>query len=107
MAGANDNVTVRVRRYSPAAGFSWSTYTIPYEQRMSVLTALRWIYENLDPTLTIRQEQCGRGLCTVCNVKLGGRTQKACTVPVNPGDELVVEPHNPRKVLRDMVCANE
>ena len=107
MAAANGNVTVRVRRYSPSAGFDWSTYTVPYEQRMSVLTVLRWIYENLDPTLTIRQDQCGRGICTVCNVRLGGKLQKACTVPVNPGDELVVEPQNPRKVLRDLVCANE
>ena len=101
------HVTVKVRRYSPASGFGWSEYQVPYEDRMSALTALRWIYANLDPTITFRQQQCGRGICNVCLVKCGGKVQKTCALPLRPGDEIVLEPQNPRKVLRDLVCAND
>jgi len=80
-------------------------YVVPYRQRLSVFTLLREIYEKQDPTLAFRNQQCGRGLCGNCHIRVGlnGKMTKGCTIPLKPGDHVVIEPLSRQKVIRDLV----
>ena len=83
-------------------------YVVPYRHRMSVFTIQREIYEHHDPTLAFRNQQCGRGICGVCRcwVEINGQKKKlvkGCTVPLKPGDHIVIYPSNEDKLIRDLV----
>lgn len=81
------------------------TYIVPYTHRMSVFTLLREIYEKQDQSLAFRNQQCGRGICGTCQYRIGlnGKIVKGCTIPLNPGDHVVIDPYNEKKVVRDLV----
>lgn len=100
-------ITADIFRFDPAqdAEPRIQRYVVPYSQRLSVFTLLREIYEKQDPTLAFRNQQCGRGLCGNCHIRVGvnGKMTKGCTVPLKPGDHVVVEPLNRQKVIRDLV----
>ena len=83
-------------------------YVVPYRHRMSVFTLLREIYEHQDPTIAFRNQQCGRGICGTCHckVELNGQKKKSvkgCTIPLKPGDNLVIIPYSKDKLIRDLV----
>jgi len=80
-------------------------YIVPYYHRLSVFTLLREIYESQDPTLAFRNQQCGRGICGSCRIRVGvnGKIQKGCTIPLKPGDHVIIEPSHQEKVIRDLV----
>lgn len=85
-------------------------YVIPYRRRMSVFTALREIYEHQDRTVAFRNQQCGRGICGTCRVRVElarlsftDKGIKACAIPLEPGDHIVVRPAYESRVIRDVV----
>ena len=73
---------------------------------MTVQTLLRYIYENLDPTLAFRDYRCGSGLCNTCLVRVNGKTKRSCETLVPQGEELQIEPASGR-VIRDLVTELE
>lgn len=100
-------ITAEIFRFDPSQDDTprMQSYTVPYTHRMSVFTLLREIYEKQDPTLAFRNQQCGRGLCGNCHVQVGlnGKIAKGCTIPLKPGDHVVIEPYHKEKVIRDLV----
>lgn len=98
-----------VYRYDPTADTEprIQQYEVPCQRRMSVLSVLRHIYEEIDPTLAFRNYHCSRGICNTCRINLNGRQVKACSVPVRPGDHLVIRPFQEKRVIRDLVCYDE
>lgn len=100
-------IRAEVFRFDPSsdAAPTMRQYTVPYTHRMSVFTLLREIYENQDSTLAFRNQQCGRGICGTCQLRVGvnGKVVKGCTIPLNPGDHVVIEPYSQKKVIRDLV----
>jgi len=102
-----DPVKADIFRFDPSkdAEPRVQEYIVPYSHRLSVFTLLREIYEKQDPTLAFRNQQCGRGLCGNCQIRVGvnGKMTKGCTVPLKPGDHVVIEPQNRQKVIRDLV----
>ena len=86
---------------------SYQRFLVPSDHRMNVVSVLQFIRENLDPTFVYRTYRCTRGICNSCRVRLNGRVVKACSVPVRPGDHLILEPHNNGNVIRDLVCKDE
>jgi succinate dehydrogenase / fumarate reductase iron-sulfur subunit len=77
-------------------------FEVPYSKAMTLQTMLRYIYENLDPTLAFRDFRCGRGTCNTCLVKVNGRVKRMCETPVQPGQEVLLEPA-PGQVIKDLV----
>jgi len=65
-------VTLDLVRFNPATGEDSSVqrYVLPYRRRLSIFTALREIYELQDPTIAFRNQQCGRGICGTCRVRV-------------------------------------
>ncbi len=100
-------VTAEIFRFDPTkdAEPRMQTYVVPYRHRMSIFTLLREIYEKQDPTLAFRNQQCGRGICGTCHVRVGvnGKLTKGCKVPLDPGSHVIVQPFSQAKVIRDLV----
>lgn len=102
-----DPITAQVFRFDPSRDVEphMQTYVVPYTHRMSIFTLLREIYEKQDPTLAFRNQQCGRGICGTCHVRIGvnGKATKGCSVPLEPGSEVIIQPYNQKKIIRDLV----
>ena len=100
-------IVAEIFRFDPAVDKEprMQTYIVPYSHRMSVLTLLREIYEKQDSTLAFRNQQCGRGICGTCHVRIGveGKLTKGCSVPLEPGSKIIIRPANEAKVIRDLV----
>ncbi|MEW6265101.1 MAG: 2Fe-2S iron-sulfur cluster-binding protein [Thermodesulfobacteriota bacterium] len=102
----SDNIIpVKVARSAEADGPARvDSFQVPWTAAMTVQTMLRYIFENLDPTLAFRDFRCGRGVCNTCRVKVNGAVKRSCETPVNPGVEILVEPASSR-VIKDLVVA--
>jgi succinate dehydrogenase/fumarate reductase-like Fe-S protein len=102
-----DPVLAEIFRFDPAVDSEphMQSYVVPYRHRMSIFTLLREIYEFQDPTLAFRNQQCGRGICGTCHMRVGvnGKATKGCTVPLEPGSRVTIMPYNKNKVIRDLV----
>ncbi|MCZ7554344.1 MAG: hypothetical protein B6D39_08065 [Anaerolineae bacterium UTCFX2] len=100
-------VTAEIFRFDPEVDAEprMQTYVVPYRYRMSILTLLREIYETQDPTLAFRNQQCGRGICGTCHVRVSvnGKLTKGCSVPLEPGSKITLTPASRAKVIRDLV----
>jgi succinate dehydrogenase/fumarate reductase-like Fe-S protein len=84
-------ITVKVIRFSPEAdGHPWEQcYGVPLTEGMSVLSALDYIYENLDATLTYYDHAaCAQGICKTCTAKINGKAALMCQTLVT-GDVTV------------------
>jgi succinate dehydrogenase/fumarate reductase-like Fe-S protein len=103
-------ITADIYRFDPSSESQVriQRFVVPYRRRLSIFTLLREIYEHQDPTLAFRNQQCGRGICGTCRctVELKGKTTKGlktCTVPLEPGEHVVINPYNESMVVRDIV----
>ncbi|NTW49652.1 MAG: succinate dehydrogenase/fumarate reductase iron-sulfur subunit [Chlorobiales bacterium] len=104
-------ITFRVFRYNPQVDAHpyYDSFVIPVEKGITVLRALNYIKEHIDPRLSYRSF-CHAGICGSCSMKVNGRAKLSCTTQV--WDELsscleenviVVEPINNLPPLKDMV----
>lgn len=100
-------ITAEIFRFDPSVDDQprMQQYIVPYKHRMSIFTLLREIYENIDPSLAFRNQQCGRGICGTCRFRVGvnNKPVKGCTIPLLSGSHVVIMPYNEKKVVRDLV----
>ena len=87
-----NQIILKVRR-GPSAGESetYQTYALPIACT-SLLMALRYIKDNLDPSLDFRAYHCAKGVCTSCLMMVDGKLVKACESRVEPGNVYTVAP---------------
>jgi succinate dehydrogenase / fumarate reductase iron-sulfur subunit len=99
-------ILVEIFRFDPStdAKPQMQIYVVPYRHRLSVFTLLREIYETQDPTLAFRNQQCGRGICGTCHVRIGinGKLIKGCSIPLKSGSRVEIMPYFRNKVIRDL-----
>lgn len=98
-------IKVKVMRYNPKKDKEprYQLYEVSYNEDMIVLTLLRKIYEELDGTLAFQNYRCGRGICDTCKVKINGKVIKSCETPLPYLEEVILEPANPDKVIKDLI----
>jgi succinate dehydrogenase/fumarate reductase-like Fe-S protein len=100
----SDQISVSVRRYDPEQPGSarLETYRLPKEvcDGMTVVTALNYIQETIDPTLAFYYS-CELGRCRGCLMDVNGKATFACTAPIVDG--AVIEPLAHLPVIRDLV----
>jgi len=97
---------VKVSRFDPSKDASphYQTYEVPWYPKMTIMDALDYIYENLDPSLAYHSHtSCHRRTCTRCNLTVNSKPGLSCHTEVN-GD-ITVEPLPRFKVIRDLVVA--
>ena len=99
-------VLLRVRRANPAvaakAGFS--TFQIPFEPGLTVLSALLYAKEKIDHSIAIRFS-CRMASCGSCGMKINGVPKLACYTQVNEygNNTITVEPLDHYPLVRDLV----
>ncbi len=101
-------INVRVFRFDPVKDKEpyYKTYQVPYEEGMSAMTALDYIYENLDGTLAYYDHAaCDLGICARCTGVINGRAGLFCQAKIE-GD-VTLEPHAGTRVLKDLVVKKE
>lgn len=100
----DQTVAARIFRFDPQVDDEphFEVYQVPFQHGMSVLGVLRYVYEELDPTLAFRNYRCGRGICASCRVRVNGRAVKACRTIVEPQSTVTIEPLEEGHVIRDL-----
>ncbi|ACF12635.1 succinate dehydrogenase and fumarate reductase iron-sulfur protein [Chloroherpeton thalassium ATCC 35110] len=104
-------ITFRVFRFNPQIDEHpyYDSFEIPTERGITVLRALDYIKQNLEPRLSF-SSFCHAGICGSCSMKINGMAKLACTTQV--WDELknsveknviTVEPINNLPALRDLI----
>jgi succinate dehydrogenase/fumarate reductase-like Fe-S protein len=77
-------------------------FTVPYEDGMSVLDALRWVRGHLDSSLAIRYSCINANACKTCIALVNGEVEYTCIAKLTP-EVITVEPLPKRPLIRDLV----
>ena len=96
----NENVDVEIFRYDPDHDSEprYELYTIPKTKGMTVLEALKYIYDNEAP-IAFRYS-CRHNVCGTCGVMVNGKPSLACATPVS--SKTKIEPLKGFPVIRDL-----
>lgn len=82
----------------------FKTYELSLEEDITLLTALKCIYEKMDSTLAFRNYCCGAGpLCGSCLLTVNGEIVYSCTVLLKGDEELIIEPPKGFPVIKDLI----
>jgi fumarate reductase iron-sulfur subunit len=101
-------IKVKVFRFDPSIDreLYYKTYEVPFEEGLSAMDCLDYIYQNLDGTLAYYDHAgCSLGICGRCTGKINGKPGLICQTRVE-GD-ITLEPLNQEKVLKDLVIKKE
>lgn len=106
-ASVERTVLVNVYRHNPSAPDEEPrivTYRVPYTKGLTVLDALLWVKEHLDPGVAFRYS-CRMGICGSCGMLINGEPQLGCETQIADLGTDVVEigPLPSYPVLRDVV----
>lgn len=101
-----NEVCLKVRRENPQAQRPayYQDYIVPLgDEKLSLLQALEYVYENLDDTLAFRRYCCGIQFCNSCLMFVDGKRTHACLYILKPDSQLNIEPLPGGRVLRDLI----
>ncbi|MFO7963861.1 MAG: 2Fe-2S iron-sulfur cluster-binding protein [Desulfobacterales bacterium] len=80
----------------------YRTYEVPYQEGMSALDVLDYIYHNQDGTLAYYDHAaCTLGVCGKCSGRINGRPGLFCQTRVEK--DITLEPLDLNNVLKDLV----
>ena len=105
---AEQMIRVKVFRFNPSLDKDpyYQTYEVPFEKGMSAMTALDYIYQNLDGTIAYYDHAgCDLGICARCTGMINGKPGLFCQTLLE-GD-VTLEPVSKSRVLRDSVIKKE
>ena len=97
-------INAKIFRFNPSEDSEpdYRSYTVPFEDGMSAMNVLDYVYQNLDSTLAYYDHAgCCLGICARCTGKINGRPGLLCQTPVR-GD-VILEPVNANRVVKDLV----
>lgn len=101
---SGQRINVKVFRLDPSADKEpyYKTYEVPFEEGMSAMDALDYIYQNLDSTLAYYDHAgCSLGICGRCTGKINGKAGLFCQTPIQ-GDT-TLDPLSESRVFKDLV----
>ena len=105
-----DRVCLKVLRYNPQIDVNpqYQTYFVPMTgEKMNLLQALEFIYQEQDGTLTFRRYSCGLQFCNSCLMLINGKPSHACLTLVAEGATFEIAPLKGKRVLRDLIVEDE
>ena len=77
-------ITVEIRSCGNDGTTSYRKYTIPLDGETSVLNALEYVHEFLDPAVSYRSS-CRRGVCGACLMTINAQKRLACETIIADG----------------------
>ena len=94
-------VNLKVFRFDPAIDHEpyYKNYQVETAAGFSVLNALQYIAEYIDPTLSF-YVSCRIGVCMGCLLKINGAPKRSCSVML--AEDVVLEPLDRVNVLKDL-----
>lgn len=97
-----EEAEIKIWRKNPegSAQESVQVFRVPFDASWSVLQALEYIYENLDPSLAYRCS-CLIGFCHVCIMVINGKPRLACKAPMSK--KMEIRPYPRETLIRDLV----
>lgn len=97
-------IRLKIYRFNPAVDSEpgYKLYEVPKVERglQTVMNALEYIFENLDPGLAFYRS-CRGGVCSGCRLSVNGRQALSCMTIA--GDGMVLGPAKGYKVIKDLV----
>ena len=99
---ATPEIKLKVYRFTPGrdARPEYQEYKVEKTEKMSVLSALQYIYENLDGSLSMSGYFCYRKLCGLCQVRINGKNRLSCRTGVKDG--MIIEPAEGYPLIKDL-----
>jgi len=101
-------VAAKVFRFDPSVDKEpyYKIYEVPYEKGMSAMSALDYIYLNLDGTLAYYDHAaCDLGICGRCTGKINGKAALFCQTVIQ--EDITLEPLSKSKIIKDLVVQKE
>jgi succinate dehydrogenase/fumarate reductase-like Fe-S protein len=104
MKMSNEPVLLKVFRYDPSIDHAptYKSYQVPWRDGLLLLSAIKYIRDNLDETLAFRDYCCGCSWCMSCIMMVDGKGMQTCSRPLNPGESLLIEPMRGFPVIKDL-----
>lgn len=95
-------IKVKIFRFDPVADKepSFQEYDVMKTEKMSVLSAIQYIYEKLDGSLSFSGYFCYRKLCGLCQMKINEKNRLSCRTLVEDG--MVIEPAIGYPLIKDL-----
>lgn len=95
-------VEVKLFRFDPSIENTprYETYQVPYQNKMRVLGALRYVADELGVEFAFRS-YCGINRCGCCGVRVNGVPMLACWEPVQP--KMIIEPLENFRHIKDLL----
>lgn len=97
-------IMLHVLRFHPAMDDvpHFEDFEVPFVEGLTVMGALDYVYEHLDPTLAYYDHAaCAQGICKTCMVKINGQPGLMCQTHLS--ENVVLEPLDGVEVVRDLV----
>lgn len=100
----SETVTLEILRFDPSMPAPKLVhYVVPYKKGMTVLEALFLIEKQNRDAPVFRHYKCNRGQCGSCAMTINGKIQKTCSVPIESGSSVRIEPIKTLPLVRDLV----
>jgi succinate dehydrogenase/fumarate reductase-like Fe-S protein len=95
-------IKLKVCRFDPSVdrGPAFQEYEVEKTEKMSVLSAVQYIYEKLDGSLSLSGYLCYRKVCGLCQLRINGRNRLSCRTRVEDG--MVIEPASGYPLIKDL-----
>ena len=96
-------IKLKIYRFDPQVDSSptFQEYQVEKTEKMSVLSAVQYIYEKLDGTLSLNGYFCYRKVCGLCQLKINGKNRLSCRTLV--ADGMMIEPPRGYPLIKDLV----
>jgi succinate dehydrogenase/fumarate reductase-like Fe-S protein len=104
MKMSDELILLKVFRYDPSTDHAprYEEYQVPWRDGLLLLSALKYVRDNLDETLAFRDYCCGCSWCMSCIMMVDGKGMQTCSRPLKPGERLLVEPMRGYPVIKDL-----
>jgi succinate dehydrogenase/fumarate reductase-like Fe-S protein len=101
-------IQVKVFRFDPSVDKEpyYQSFKVPLVKGMSAMSALDYIYLNLDGTVAYYDHAgCDLGICGRCTGKVNGKPGLFCQTIIH--EDTILEPVSKSKVIKDLVVQRE
>jgi len=97
-------ILLKILRYDPSIDRAptYKNYQVPWREGLLLLTALKYVRDNLDETLAFRDYCCGCSWCMSCIMMVDGKGMRTCSRVLKPGESLLVEPMRGFPIIKDL-----
>jgi succinate dehydrogenase/fumarate reductase-like Fe-S protein len=100
-------IKLNIVRGDEGTGRNFVEYEVPYSEGISLLDAIIWIREHVDPSLSVRYSCRSANACKECMAMVDGKVKYLCSLRANEGQSVTIEPLKARPWIKDLTTVME